>query len=65
MVDPLAQQHTSHPLPPLHIRGLEQIDVMCVTPRISSAVKSSGSLSYQALYHSTTWTVTQQNYSLT
>jgi len=51
LVDPLARQHSTQ-FPASRIRGLEHIDFILFTPCISSAVISSGCLSFHSLFNS-------------
>jgi hypothetical protein len=52
LVDPLALQHSTRPIPPSHIRGSERIDFILITPNLMPAVLSSGCLSSHAVFNS-------------
>jgi hypothetical protein len=52
LVDPLARQHSSRPIPPSHDRGSDRIDFMLVSPNLMSAVLSSGCLSSHTIFNS-------------
>jgi hypothetical protein len=52
LVDPLARQHSSRPIPPSHDRGSERIDFIFITPSIMPAVLSSGCLSSHSIFNS-------------
>jgi hypothetical protein len=52
LVDPLARQHSSRPIPPLHNRGFKRIDFMFVSSNIMSAVVSSWCLSSHSVFNS-------------
>jgi hypothetical protein len=52
LIDPLACQHSSCPIPPSHNRGSECIDFMLITPSLMPVVSSSGCLSSHSLFHS-------------
>jgi hypothetical protein len=68
LLDPLARQHSSRPIPPSHNRGSERIDFIFVTPNIMPAVLSSGCLSSYCYLIVTTefilWTLTPWYYFL-